>query len=541
MAYRQTRIPNLIVDYKIKEKDDGTVRATGIAIDRRTNEEIKELGTLISRAISSKRHEHAVYDLLAKFENAYTNVFGQVNTKEQDMEEAYKIICEEVRSGHRRLKPTWKDQLTNTRPLIFFERNILKDLLPYSDPEVPFVESARLSLQNRLEAEAMHRNGGDLSKARESTYERLIEADLIYSHMREINPFLPPLVFTSAIPPEVAPREEQIKSLPRTVLTTFYLKLYDQIQFNPKKVFFAVLCVHGFRPSEAAGVKPQTIIWNDTFCVVPVAAQEKKGRIVAQLKNEFSRRIVIIPSWGREMLRQCCNAIGDNYPHDECSMNHAQECSRWTKSLLLACGYAASDFNTLAGEISKDDLDDDEPSDDNMSAIADKIACYVLRRVFASICRNVMGLSLYVTDRLLGHEPRGAEAKAIGPDMNAVDVQRKIAEMMERYIFIPEFSNNPCVNPYKLSELDQIELIPFTEYHVLNDTDQGATLQGIFHACEMGEPIKIYCKSLPDNLFSSSIDNTWANTSRLVIGDTTPPPKRRLQKNVHQESTKHDP
>ena len=141
-------------------------------------------------------------------------------------------------------------------------------------------------------------------------------------------------------------------------------------------------------------------------------------------------------------------------------------------------------------------------------------------------------MTLFVTDRLLGHTPVGADGKRepnkfSNPDMNSPDTQRELAQKMERYIFDPRFSLNPVCTPYTLSGKDSLRLIEFSEQVIRNDTTE-KTLKLNLETAEPGEPIDVFIpKDTQHELQGFSSPKSWENIQRTVIGDTTLPKRGR--------------
>lgn len=527
-----TRIPGLFAMVSWNE-DGEKIRATAKASDAR-GIPIDGLPTRSSRWVNLKRKQHAVTEAIAKIERVYRAVYADNPLTEDNIRDAVDRLMEECRSGARHLRHAWKDTATNTRAMTFFVRNSLDLIIPYIMSDQIFLESDRTMLFDKLVELSLPRVKGDVQTARENAYKRMTEIDIIYANLKEILPSLPDITFEPSEPVKPAPKKEQLKTLPRTVLTKFYQRLAESVDTAAKYVFFSVLVVFGLRPAEAAAQKPCDILFFRRFCIVRVRSQVKKGVITPKLKNEYSRRPVIISFWGRSLLQLCKDAIGEDYPHDETTPMHLPTiCARWVKELLLSCGCQDQQLTDLAADLTGDDFDDDD-DDDELSPSARKsakIGCYILRRIFAGICRSVMGLSMNVTDRLLGHKLLGINEKASVIDLNAFCNQAIIAEKMERYIFDPRYSLNPSCTPLQVSELlvpsdDEAlpglkEIIPFSEFVLINDTDEEVLLDITLECAELGESIVIDCPNEPNMLNHTSLRRSWLGRDREVIGDTT--------------------
>ena len=210
-------------------------------------------------------------------------------------------------------------------------------------------------------------------------------------------------------------------------------------------------------------------------------------------------------------------------------MNLSAACSIWVKELLLSCGASAEEIRAISEDIPDDDLDADctnkkapEQSEQNKEK---KIACYVLRRCFATIMRSFMGFTLYETDRMLGHIPIGSDAKKarirLNADMNSPDVQASIAAKMERYVFDRRYTLNPAYTPITTQGQTRINLIPFTEYILENNGERNQVLSLNVEASEAGEEIVVeMVPSVEQDLSAISTPKSWENTARTIIGQT---------------------
>ena len=532
LGYYSTKIPELVVDISVTEYDDSTVRVKGIGVDPDSNIIYKELGTVNSKRVSRSRLTHQINYVRHEFELRYGTVYSSAPADFNLMQRAFDSLKHKVEVDHFRLKPQWDRDSTNLSAIKHFERNGLELLKPFADPSLRmFLDSDRKELEEAVVEKVMRRNGGKENSARVDAQNHLEDWELILKRMREIDPRIPEF---KLVPDEYAkrvPPKEQIKYLPRPLLMQLYSMLRDMISSYPKMVFFAVLVIFGLRPAEAAACKPCDICWCNTYCTILIANQEVNGLLCNKLKNEYSRRVVIIPYWGMVLLRRCQEEIGEDYPHDNYAMHRSQDCSAWVKKMLVEIGVEEEYINEVGLLISNDDMDDDAiltsgSTEETLEIRSYKIACYVLRRVFTTIMRSEMGLGQYETDRLLGHIPLDTNGKRVSNiqhiDMNSSTDQAKIAQKMERFIFDENISLNPSCMPYSVQEEGALNLIEFSDYTISNDADIPMELDLNLIASECGERIDI---ELPINARESlsrhSCPKSWEDISRTVIGDTS--------------------
>lgn len=412
---------------------------------------------------------------------------------------------------------------TRLRIITYFERNILDFLGSYLDPaKSELTDEIREDLIKTLINKTHTRT--EASVPREVVLDHLRDADRLLDRLPLYDKRIPSLKLTPSCAQNRSPKVEQLKSLPREVLTAFYEAVEKLADKDPRLAFFAVLVIFGLRPAEAAGANPSDITFFDKYCTVAVTSQEEDGQLTDRLKREESRRIVVISYWGRCLLKKCVDAIGENYPTDGTAMNSAQACSKAIKQLLLEqCQVTNERRDELVNEIESAYPPQNDPK--KQQCQSDTVACYILRRIFAGIARSIMGLTMFETDRLLGHVPDRQHALTVcSLDMNSQDVQASIAQKMERYIFTSTYSLNPAVTPYRLQDGSILDVIPFTECHFINATAHALTIDVVLTASETGECIEIDCpEGSVLSAKATSAKKTWESQNRLVIGDTTPP------------------
>lgn len=527
--YYSTAIPHIVVDISIRERKDGKIVAKGIPKNRQTDEYIEEIGAVERTADSRKRKSQLIRRTIEEIERRYRQIQPEEAADAEAMREAFAIVKRKVEEGLR-LKPGWKNKETNQNELKFFERNILKLLLPFANPEErQYLATDREEIEKTIKEGCQRRSRGKDGGDIEAAYSHLQGADLIYQAMREVNPRLPDIILAPDDALRRTPPEEQTKALTVSTMRQFCAKLKNLISKNPKLVFFAVLMIFGLRPAEGAAIKPCDIVYEGTYCYLCVVAQGKKGIIVNRTKNTDSIRIVVIPYWGMKILEECCRCIGEDYPHDDgIAMNDPEQCAEAIKDLLIRCGASEQIFsNNVLKELDSCDM---EPEDSEDPREAKKrIACYVLRRNFASMCRNIMGLTLAETDALMGHVVQGRnggrERSYSRPDLTIPDTRQRFAERMERYVFDPERSLHPAHTPIALRAGERKELIEFSKYELVARDCSQMEVSFTLEAAECGEDITLIIESESGEqrkltgCHISSMKKSWEDKNRIVIGD----------------------
>lgn len=521
----RSRYPTLVVDIQINELSDGRLRVLGRAINPEDNTEYAEINAFRTSPVQNNRKNSAITEAKETLERRFYEVYRNGLLDEQAIRDAFQKVKEGVESGEW-LRPSWKSASTNKSVMLYFERNTLEIIIPYLINNRMFLDSDRNEIYQQIYEKCYRSCGNRVDAAHEAAVKNLKNADIVLAHMRDVDDRIPNISLT---PEGFCPREhrnEQVKMLPYAVLTKFYQALTDLVKTNPRLAFFGILVVYGMRPAEAAGCTPADIMWSESYCVVQLRFKELDGKLSSRLKNKYSVRPVIISYWGTCLLCSCSELIGDSYPKNGDAMNISSECAQEIKRMLLDAGAAEAVLKSLAEDLTDEDLDDTSKlPEESRSDYAKKIGCYVLRRCYTTIARSMMGLSLYETDRLLGHIPVGAngkQSKRTGADLNSPETQSRIAERMERYVFLPDYSLNPAYKPYSTSSNTRFSIIEYSEYNFVNDSDSSVTLELNLETSEAGEDIKFYMPVQPENALTAiSIFKDWKGVSRTVIANSS--------------------
>lgn len=523
----RSRYPELCVDIKEHRLKDGRVRITAAAIRAEDEAEYTDIAPYTTKPVSRKRINSAIAEAISIIEARFFESCGGEKLTEEAVNAAFKEVKTAVENGLH-LKPSWKAPRTNGNAMLFFERNTLSLLMPLLLSEHVLLDEDIEALREQMVAICSQHGSANMMIARENAMKHLEEAEIILAHMIDHDARIPDVKLISPDYSARAYREEQKKMLPLPVLQRFYRTLYAWVVKEPKKVFFAVLVIFNLRPAEAAGTKPSDIEWHDSFCGARIEHQEIDGKQSARMKNEYSRRRIIIPFWGMKLLQRCCELIGADYPSDDRAMNDAVVCAAWVKQLLIECGATEAQIAEIGSEMSDEDMDDTSvyslknPEESTRDKAA-KIGCYVLRRCAATIMRVYMGLTLYETDHLLGHIPHGSgkdKASILShPDLNSPETQRRIAEKMERYVYDPAYSRNPKYAPITTAGRDSIPLpVGYSQVVVENNEKTDLFLEIDLSALEAGDLLALV---LPEancgELASSSVPSSYEGVNRTVF------------------------
>ena len=386
-----TKYPQLVVDIQHYTAEKGRIRVIGTPLKPEDLSPYEAIPPYKTKPVSPKLLKGAEAEAIKAIENCYYEQFGQGKLDEDAIRAAFEKVKSAVEDGMR-LRPGWKAPSTNKSVILYFERNTLRLIIPVLLNIKVFLDSDREEFRENLYKKCLQSSGEREDVARETLEKHLQEAEIVLSHMRDMDSRIPEIELVDSESRFKARREEKTKMLLYAILATFYKSVMDLVNLDPKFAFFAVLVIYGMRPAEAAGCNPSDIIWYDSFCVVALQNQEVEGIRSPKLKNDFSVRPVIISYWGKCVLEKCCELIGDDFPKDNTAMNRSSECSARVKELLLKAGATEEDFSDLSEDIPEEDLDSCLSRKNPELKKADKlqkIACYVMHQpilVFINRC-----------------------------------------------------------------------------------------------------------------------------------------------------------
>lgn len=531
--YYNTTNPALVVEFKSTPRHDGSYTVVGHAIDRETDARIEAL-TPIRRRVNSKSQIPSIRNqIIASLTRRYEILCNGSDPPSDIMADIHKALTQlqqEV-AGGMRLTPRWAAESTNAAALKYFTRNTINILKPYLTSEREYLPSDCEDIELALAVSASKFSSDDNIPTEGEPFDsstlpgstkilvkrRLDEANVILARLEELIPQLPHFRLECTFEGEGAILPEQRKSLPHDVFRTFIKKLESRIDTHPDLVFCAVHMVYGCRTGEAAARIPEDVTLYDDFAVAKIISQEIDGLRTARLKTHYSRRTIVISYWGRTTLARCI-ALLPPTTNSKAALVHKDDLGRFIKALLLEAGAQEEDF-----EVAKKEMDS---LSEHTNKSLPEVTAYILRRHFASICRHIMGLPLAITDRLLGH-PASGKAK----DLNNLEVQRKIAMAMERYVFDPNISLNPACRPITLAADANITLTPFSESIICNPTEQEIEIEISIASAEGAETVILDTPA--ETEISTETHNSvvsWDGIDRLVIGDGTP------RKDTHDET-----
>lgn len=478
----------------------------GEVVDAETRERVstlkKRLVAKDESHIAATKNKIRRY-LIAEYKKTYLKTTETENDIYKEAEDFLKRILIQVEKSGYRIKETWTAPETNRMALTYFLNHVMPFLKPFLSGEKAYSLADSEKLKNIITADvkSSKRMVNDTSVAR-TVGKRMTEIKEILSVMtRCINDF--PLI----IIPEFAdlkglPANELTKYIDSNVMAIFSKKVADSLTESPANVLATVAMMYGARTAEACGIKPASIHDKGDYLEITIFQQEREGAIIKSLKTPQSRRTMIISGWGYDIIIKSLTIIKSTISNisDNEALIQSRKLNPWIVDLLIKSGFSRFD------DIKKDLplVNSEEPND---------ISSYILRRNFAGVARNIMGMSLSEVDAQMGHS---REKATLSPDE-----KKEIAKKMKRYCPEgPEQKDNPWTNP--LTDVAEQDLSVFSGYKFINDTDAPITYHFSVKAKEANAALVIEADdNNPVDPYYMSEKIQWLGVNRTVMGDTT--------------------
>lgn len=184
------------------------------------------------------------------------------------------------------------------------------------------------------------------------------------------------------------------------------------------------------------------------------------------------------------MIRACLQHVApEQYADKKYAPIKSQNLSKWVASRLSECG-----LNSAFVERAREEESRHPDKDADGTPIFD-VAAYILRRDCASRWRNVCGLTPPECDYLLGHADKTAKKKRV--DYTSRAEQRKLAQKLERYVYDPEMSAHPAIQPVGVEHGLDYDFVEFEKYEIQNRTEEVMILKLDLQAAENAENITL--------------------------------------------------
>ena len=528
-------IPLACLDYEVTVRQKEIARPDGT--DTVCIGTLRHNGKPVAAAAPKQRTAHYAEDIptaIRQIAHDFERDIRKLYTRNSPQKNAATAVVENpllegvrrIREGKITIYPKngnrgWSLRTQNGFLAIFLSQ-VAPLLQPYMTGEKSFLPSDLDSIIAALKVKkAQHsRSEGKQSDLTASTYTDLTAADVIYQFIRAAYPDLglPELHLTPTSRRGMGSRKEQEKSLPEPVRQKLCRYVETHWRQEPRLCYALTLMLcGGLRTAEAAGTRPEKIVYTAYFAVVKVQGQEKGGKIDKILKRDNSYRGVVIGCWACYILRQCSDMlrkIDPDWTNDETApVCLAQDLSAWVLARLHECGLSEA----FMAEARKD-FENEVSYNKDGNLMAD-FSAYILRRDWASRARNICGYTSLEVDLQLGHAVSAPNHKR--PNLKLSAEQEKLAAKAERYVYNPAETKNPEHSPIQL-EVDVRKQIPtYRAVKYSNNSDKPMLVTLSFSALENADAVRltIPCGAMRKTVVTSRPDDAEQRQNRPIIGN----------------------
>lgn len=479
--------PGYVIKYYESKKKDGSFSICG---------ELVKSGTVIRTASRSVKNA------------------DQVPYKEDQIKSYFfKLITSKTASTHVVLSKSQLidalDSLRSTGDIIRYEWSTSTQETAYADfkrfsPAIQYaVESGDIeSLQKSIEETVReHGNSKNAATVDTTVHSIMFRLAVVYNELRARYPYL----FLPEI--DIAPlgrathrQDELPKMLPEHVRQAFLRELEARVATDPARVKSAVAMTLGARTAEACAADADDITFSANGCTVAFCAQMKGSKKVGTLKTLSSYRVVPGTKWHAIVLQKCIEA---SKALEVSLLADPKDTAKSIKKILIECG--------MSGQMIRE-------AEHDMSLISDEAAdlsAYILRRDFASLAKNVMGLSSFEIDMLLGH--KNYSRKVAHPDLRNPAELDRIRAAMERYIYSVNVSGNPSISPVKLRAGSNESTIPYGSITAVNSSAEPIHVVIDAIALEPAENISFTGNHPTVTMTARSVKAPTSRTNRIII------------------------
>jgi integrase len=434
------------------------------------NHEKQVLVNIVEKTLQKKRQESAKKNLpinSSLFEDAFCQVKKIQN-----------------------INANWNEETTRNT-LTYFERNILLFLREHEDD---ISDVTLLELKNQLVDKAIEngKSSKNRNQVENSVSSYLHRANYIFKLMEEIQPALPHLRFETKKQTSSS-QTEQAKYIPDSVRVRLADYILHRVE-NGLSLGIAAMLLLGVRTAEACAIVIKDIIsLSDCAVTIPILFQIKNNHRSDQLKTKSAYRHVI----GNQLMYDLVTSrkhylqnkgysqeeinemplVGN--PKNPKAFVQPSDLSAYAKNALLCCGYEKRGFSEAATLLCQE-----KNTEENMTTETD-VTAYILRRDFISRAITVCGMAPEDVDYLVGHKNNDVSKK----DYTNPDIQKELANHLERYVFLPLHSRHPYFAPlYPTSKL--LDLNDFSAYQICAK-DKPIQIQVEIASDESGETISL--------------------------------------------------
>lgn len=426
------------------------------------------------------------------------------------------VVAYQRLNDHPEFLSGWSE-VTAHAALTQFQRQILPTLSRYGTAEYPIFTEADL---DELKKDLMARiaeNGNSKGSPKinnRTMLQTLAASQKIYDAMVRLDPTLPDISLAVA---KTVRRiaTEQMKALPSKVRERFIELLSECMVNEPLMVRQTTILVDaGARTAEAAAVIPAIdFVDIEGATSLYVAWQEKGGKRCAKLKSKNGYRFVPLSMWGKTMVAQCDKILGAAAipPDTSCAPVLASALAAWVKAKLFEAGLTAEEWQ----QYEKEELEKPERDEENRPYI--DTTAYVLRRDRSTVWQHICALTSKDCDYLLGHAIYLSKEEC--RDYRLPTEQRRIAACLERFVANPAISLHPGIAPIELRHGLDLDIIPFSNYQFINNTDLPLVIDVNLDSVIPGDFIRILAEKRVKVDIEPAEKRYKFDAPRIVIGD----------------------
>lgn len=513
----ETKIPDVLVHITYPDKKDKNITITGYAIHKRprcrvdgqkdyrkTAKNKDEIDLIIERVVNTVID---AYNNQGKKEVEYFTSFG-IDSRTK-IGNTFLLL----KKSKRLFNKLWAESTTHSY-LTFYEKNVIPEIQYYEhSSDFGLVEFEDLvSKIARKTFSNGNFSGETLESAKNSVRLKLTYAYPIFSELRYMDPSIPDLhLKADDVLTNSRPKKEQVKYVPLWKLKKFRSLLEKDVEIYPKQVRGAVLMENvALRTSEAAGWTMALCQDFDHHLIIWVLVQEGNLLQNPHLKSKSGYRYTITDDWGTNMLKKCNEIIGDE--KTGIAPLSDKDLSEYVKEKLIEAGFSKEFISETSNELQATQGHGQNRDID--------VAAYCLRRIRASIWRNICGYTQNELDFALGHIP--VNGKKNYEDMWNVNVRERFSIKNRRFDLNPEVSQSPRYKPIEVNAFKEMNIIPFNEYRFVNNGDKPIKFYLTAATAEYNESIIVTHKKNIESKFecfrNTGMENASDRQHEEIIG-----------------------
>lgn len=485
---RKTKEANVSVKLTVNQSG-GEYRISGQLVDGEFNLPLTQYGVPRKR-LSVKRKEEiesgklkVIGRLLESYREKKRTVAAAGKQPVGIFSDAYRQVVDKTT-----LEPSWAES-TRDKMRAYLTRQVLPRMDSYgvgiadADMDEIMQELLAKANKNRL-------SYGD-SNTEVNVMHMLQSVNGMLQKLEEMNPTLPEVRFNIGKNLRRTNRE-QIKSLPNEIRDALAELLLKEVENTGLALACSLMFCGGLRTSEAAAATlGEFEIVDNKYATYYVQYQiSDKGERIQVLKTKQAYRQIVLPYfWVVLYQRRVCTLKTKGWSDDkimksriawELEDKSSSVLSDYVKKLMQKAGCTPEMLEHVGLLMRKEpDVVDNVRTRD--------VAAYILRRDWCSRFMDVCGADSKETDYRIGHSNKDVDYESFLSDA----ASKRTAEIMERYVFHPNYTLNPGFAVVMLSEKKWVGLGPNSAYRICAVADKPVRVEINIEGMEPGGEIRI--------------------------------------------------